>query len=319
MHWKIKAAVQNAIAALPESVSYGSYYRVQRLVGGLRKIDPTSRLAAGVETWKRLVAQGSDPTGKTFFEVGTGRMVSAPLAYWLMGADRTITVDLNPYLKAELVRESIEFIADHRGAIERLFGDALVVSRLDELIAFARAPRFEITPFLDRFGVEYHAPSDAAATGLPGGSIDFHTSYTVMEHIPPRVLSSILVEARRLLRPDGLAVHGIDYSDHFSHQDASITAVNFLKYSRDDWDRLAGNRYMYMNRLRHRDYLGQFAQSGIPVIDEDTVVDERGLEALRTGSVRPHADFAGQDADELAIRYAWVIARPSAQPAVSAA
>ena len=81
-----------------------------------------------------------------------------------------------------------------------------------------------------------------------------HISYTVFEHIPAPILSDILSEAQRVLRPSGLAIHLIDYSDHFAHSDASISAINFLQYDDAAWSRLADNPYMYMNRLRADDY-----------------------------------------------------------------
>lgn len=319
MHWKIKATIQRMVAWLPESASYGLYYRLQRAAGGLRRVDPTPRLSAGVDAWRRLVAAGADPVGKTFFEVGTGRVVSVPLAYWLMGAGRIVTVDLNPYLKAELVRDSVEYIAANRAAVAELFGELLVAERFERLLGFASASRFDLDAFLETVEIEYHAPSDAAATGLPAGSIDFHTSISVMEHIPPEVLAAILAEGRRLLRPDGFSIHCIDYSDHFAHRDPSITPVNFLRFSQAEWDRWAGNRYMYMNRLRHRDYQTLFHGAAFEIEAEETVTNDRSLAALRSGEVQPHANYDGIAAEELAITSAWIVGRPLAATRAGAA
>ena len=70
MHWKVKAAIQNAISLLPEAMSYATYYWIQRQFGGLKRTDPVQWLDAGVQTWERITAQGIDPTDKVFFEVG---------------------------------------------------------------------------------------------------------------------------------------------------------------------------------------------------------------------------------------------------------
>src|SRR5688572_4431449 len=129
MHWKIKAAIQKAISRLPESLSYATYYRTQRLCGGLKKTDPVDRLVAGVQTWERITEQGVDPVDKVFFEVGTGTTPIVPLAFWLMGARRTITVDVNPYLREELVRESLEYIDVNRRDVTALFGAHLQQKR----------------------------------------------------------------------------------------------------------------------------------------------------------------------------------------------
>ena len=50
----------------------------------------------------------------------------------------------------------------------------------------------------------------------------------------------------------------IDYSDHFSHSDKSISSVHFLQFSDGKCNKIAGNRYMYMNRLRHDDFVSLF-------------------------------------------------------------
>jgi predicted RNA methylase len=49
-------------------------------------------------------------TGRTVLEVGTGHMVDLPIGMWLCGAERVITVDLNPYLSRELVSEARTFV-----------------------------------------------------------------------------------------------------------------------------------------------------------------------------------------------------------------
>ena len=86
MHWKIKAAIQNAMARLPPRLSYRAYYRMQRMAGGLRVLNPVEHLAAGIEMWNHILNQGQVPQNKVFLEVGTGRVPIVPLAFWLMGA-----------------------------------------------------------------------------------------------------------------------------------------------------------------------------------------------------------------------------------------
>ena len=100
MHWKLRATSQNTVSLLPTSFSYAAYYWIQRHFGGLRQTNPVSRLSAGIETWKLIQKAGYDPVEKVFFEVGTGREPVVPMAYWLMGAKKTITIDVNPYIKA---------------------------------------------------------------------------------------------------------------------------------------------------------------------------------------------------------------------------
>ncbi len=310
MNWKNKARIQNAIAKLPSGLSNRVYYQMQRMAGGLRRVNPTKRLAAGIDTWQQLMRLGEDPRDKTFFEVGTGWMLNAPLAYWLMGAAKVVTVDLNRYLREELVVESIEYIATHRSEIERRFDSLLVVSRLNELLSLLRPSQFSLARLLEMTGIEYHAPSDAAHTALPDHSVDYQTSFTVLEHIPPSVLRDILAEGRRILRPSGVSIHMIDYSDHFAHSDTTITQGNFLQFADREWQQIAGNRFMYMNRLRHDDYEAVFRDSQLEIVTSAPVVDAALANAIESGQLVVDSEFATKSIASLAATCAWIAARP---------
>ena len=67
------------------------------------------------------------------------------------------------------------------------------------------------------------------------------------------------------MKDDGITIHFIDLSDHFQHQDKSITSINFLHYSEKEWERIAGNQFAYCNRLRAGDYLALFEEAGFDV------------------------------------------------------
>lgn len=306
MNWKLKATIQNTVSLLPSSVSYAVYYWIQRHFGGLRHVNPVSRLSAGIETWKLIIKSGYDPIDKVFLEVGTGREAVAPIAYWLMGAKKTITIDVNPYLKAELIKESIQFISDNKDEILKLFGSLMDENRLAGLVHFNRSASFSTSAFLNLCCIDYIAPGDAGCTTLPPQSIDFHTSFAVFEHIPPEVLKKIVDEGNRIVRDNGLFIHCIDYSDHFSHSDKTISAINFLQFSDDEWERYAGNRYMHMNRLRHDDYIHLFQSAGHRILAENKEVDQQSKELLKSGSLRLNERFRETSIDVLSIRGAWI-------------
>ena len=307
MHWKTKATLQNAVSRLPSASSYATYYWLQRHFGGLRHINPMARLRAGIETWRQIEKIGRDPFGKTFFEVGTGRVPMTPLAYWLMGAKRVITIDLNPYMKAELTRECLKYIAGHVKDVQALFGPLLNRRRFEALLDFQCRDDFDLQNLLDLCHIAYIAPGDAAHTGLDPDAIDFHTSFNVFEHIPRNVLLAILAEGNRIIRPNGLFVHRVDYSDHFSHSDTRISPINFLQYSDAQWERYAGNRYMYMNRLRHDDFLALFESANHAVLAAEPTVDAPSLQLLRDGRLNVDARFGGKSVEVLAATEAWIV------------
>jgi SAM-dependent methyltransferase len=279
MNWKLKAKLQNLIAVLPEGPSYALYYFIQRRFGRLAHPDPLEHLSYGTGIAQLLKEQGLVVMDKTFLEVGTGRRVGVPLALWLSGASRIITVDLNPYLKSELVFEMIAYMRNHKQEMESLFAShsSVFAERFSQLCA---APA-DLSRLLALANIEYMAPADAAHLDLSAHSVDYHISYAVFEHIPPEILANILEEGKRLLKPDGIFLHAIDLSDHFSHTDESVSPLNFLRYSDEEWAHLAGNRYMYQNRLRIDDFRRLFQDAHLNTIYEHVTLRESVLEELK--------------------------------------
>jgi len=309
MRWKTKARIQNVVSLIPSSISYALYYWIQRNIGGLRKVNPERKLEAAVETWNLIRKSGHDPRGKVFLEVGTGRVPNIPISFWLMGARRTITIDLNPYMKAELIVEMLEYIKEYKERIQQVYGSLLDESRFNELLSWATRDCFCLSSFLEFCHIQYVSPGDAAMTNLPDHSIDFHTSRAVFEHIPPSILVAIVKEGNRIVRDGGLFVHQIDYSDHFSHSDKSISSINFLQYSDSEWARYAGNRYMYMNRLRHDDVLLMLESLGHRILITEPKTDPRALALLRSGVIEVDGKFRDKAMDVLSISGSWIVSQ----------
>jgi SAM-dependent methyltransferase len=309
MNWKLKALAQNVIAALPLGMSYRLYYYVQLRWGALRNPDPLHGLRVGADTWKHLLEIGFNPKDKVFFEVGTGRTPMAPLAFWLMGARSVITCDLNPYLSEDLTLRALSHAAGNPQCVRSILGDFLVEDRLRALVGYVGAREPGLPDLKNLFGIDYRAPFDAQSTRLEDSSVDVHTSYTVFEHIPGPVILGILTEARRILRPNGIALHLIDYSDHFSHDDPNLHWMNFLKYSDATWRMIAGNRFMYMNRLRHDDQLAIGRNAGLLV---ETIGEQRDPNAesgVADASIALARRFRSKPSDIMAIQSAWVAYR----------
>lgn len=309
MHWKIKAAAQNIIHMLPPALSYETYYWVQRHLGRLKAISPVDCLSGGVRMWEGIQSLGQDPRGKVFFEVGTGRSPVMPIAFWLMGADRVISIDLNPYLKSEIVAEDLRYIRDNQPEIQAVFGALLDNVRFARLLEFAEGSRIDTEQLLRDCSIEYIAPGDAADTRLPAQSVDYHVSFNTFEHIPQNVLSAILREGSRIIRQNGLFLHSIDYSDHFAHTDQSISYVNFLQYSDVAWASYSGNRYMFHNRLRHDDFINLFQQAGHQLMKVETKIDRRSQELLSRGDLLLDAKFQGRPIETLATSSAVIISQ----------
>jgi SAM-dependent methyltransferase len=283
MNWKLKARVQRLVATLPRSDEI--YYALQRTVGTLRRGGPRPfdwfEAAGGMIGW--FAAAGRGLRGKRVFELGTGRNLNLPIALWLAGAERVVTADLNDYLSEPFVLNGVDYVRRHHEEVRRLLGTGADTpdfgGRLQRLAEF----RGRLPDLLRLINATYLTRVDAAHLACPAGSFDLHVSHTVLEHVQPEKITAILVEAGRIMAPDGLLMHSIDPSDHFAHSDGSITSVNFLQFSDDEWNRWAGNKFAYHNRLRGYQYVNLFERAGLEVLRTHRVVDERAAALLKAG------------------------------------
>lgn len=300
MNWKIKAYIQKMSAALPDRLGYGLYHSLQKLQGTFRADRVLPRLGVARKMVDLAQQYGRSICGKTFFELGTGWTCGTPLGLWLCGADRVITVDINPYLKEPLVLAELGYLIRHLDAVQRLFGEHAEQTLFRERLArLSQTPPRNLPELFALTGIEYRARFDARRTSWESESVDFYFSWYVLQHIPPASLQDIWRECHRIVRRDGLVMHCVDAGDQFTRADPALTAINFLRYDQATWQHYAGNRFAYHNRLRASDHLELARKSGFEVSTAEVKVDERSLNALQNG-FPVHPDFQGKTPEDLA-------------------
>ncbi len=264
MKWIFKAALQKALSGLPNGANLN--YVFQRRMGSLPVSDSEFlekvRLASDRISWLERCGNSLPLSSLQCFEFGAGWDLIGPLAYYAIGIDRQIVVDIRRNVHHELLNDALRKFERLRSTIGEHIGrtlrpvDGHPIANIEELEA--------------RFGIRYLAPCDAAKTGLPSESIDFISTNSTLEHIPAHSLPSILREAHRLLKNDGLMFHNIDMKDHFSYFDGSITKYNFLTIPNWRWN-LVNSSLSYQNRLRLRDYRQLFENAVFRSVGESTI------------------------------------------------
>jgi SAM-dependent methyltransferase len=259
-----------------------------------------SRIPAQIEMARWILDMGGKVAGQTFFEVGTGHNPIVPIGFFLCGAEKVITVDLNRRLDWGILKKSLVWMAENRDEIYGYYDGVVKKTIFDERMDLIDSLKEMPEKFLSEANIQYLAPADAADTDLLDASVNYHISTTVFEHIPGEDIRRILEEAKRILKKDGIAIHFIDLSDHFQHCDKSITSINFLRYSEKEWDKVAGNEFAYCNRLRVSDYLALFKEVGFDVCRKEVVVDDEARESMVDGFMVDEV-FHGYSVDELCV------------------
>ena len=304
MHFLLKVLVQNYVAALPRPLGQPLYYQLQRRLGALRRVDHSKHLRRAAEI-AQVLRQHRLPLHRDFLEIGTGWLLGTALGLWLAGARHITTVDLHRYVRPELVRELLTYLLTHEDEVAGLFPWVPAAELREKCRQLGGC--HSLTDVLAVAPIRYLAPADA--TRLPpalAGTFDYHYSTNVLEHVPPAVLAGLLREARRVLRPAGHLVHFVDLSDHFSHDDSRLSATHFLRYGPQTWAALAGNRFMYQNRLRYPQYAAAFAAAGWRISWERRTMNPDSLARLRAGQEPLHPDFQNFSSEELATTF-WVV------------
>jgi SAM-dependent methyltransferase len=314
MNWKIKAWLQRSCNAIPAGGLI--YHQFQKYFGGLRLPEYMNKFNVQKKMAQSLHRHGVQIAGAEVVEVGTGWIPLVPIGYWLCGAARVRTYDLNRYLQVPLLQNALHWISNHSSMLVEHYAPVVPMEKLAARFELLENLKDRPEDFLREARIEYHAPADASRTGLPDESVDIHFSANCFEHIPGNVLSAILREARRVLKPDGLAMHHVDPSDHFAHCDPSISSINFLQYEPDEWRCYNDNRFAYHNRLRDADYRRVFRESSLEIAEGEFQVDPRALSALQKGFPLARA-YRDKPFDELSRYRLDYVARPGMMTSVS--
>jgi hypothetical protein len=306
MRWQTKAALQRLLERVPGGpLVYGVG---QQAFGGLRHYRIDGKVEQGTRLLQALAAAGETLDGRRAVEVGTGWAPVVPMLFWLHGLDSCDSYDITRLLKERLVIESARQLVAHYSRHGDTAGCRI---RLDQarLDGLEMAVRREASApqILDICGIRCHAPGDASRTTHANASVDLFFSNTVLEHVPADRIGPIFQEAHRILRPQGVMIHLIDPSDHFSHGDESISSINFLQYSEREFSRY-NSSFCFQNRLRVSAYLQLVADAGFTVLHAERRVDEKAIAVLPRLNL--HSDFSRFPPREICSTSVAVVARP---------
>ena len=291
MNWKAKGLIQNALSTLPGGCKCN--YFLQRTLGQLRSdtaVDGAFEQDVTV-LFERMAKLDLDPRHSRILEIGTGWLPTFPLCLALAGFRNIYTVDLYPHLRESATRRTLlalEKYLDHPA-----FQYFATPDQVHE--TFQRLSRS--AAIVTEAGITYQAPCNAGATRWPSGSMDLITSNNVFEHVPVQGLVDLFKEAKRLLRPKGSILHCVNCGDHYAYADSSISQVNYLRFSEQEWRRW-NNSIQYQNRLRPIDFIEMADDSGFHIESAEYRPNPTYIAELERIEISP--EFRRYSIDQLA-------------------
>ena len=293
MNWRIKGVVQKGLSILPGGVKINDL--LQRNLGEMAQFE--EHIVSKVSDWKILVSHMTDlevrTEGLRYLEIGTGWIPTLPICYALSGSSSCLSFDLRRHLDSGLTFQMLNILESQLQNIalanRRPLSD--VRTEYDQL-----RQATSVDDLFRRARIEYHAPADASATGLPSASVDVAFSNSVLEHVVPEVIARMMKESRRILRPGGLSIHSVNCGDHYAYFDKDITAINYLTYSSREW-KFWDNEILYQNRLRAQDFLCLAEEAGLEIVWQKYRPRKDLMEALATLRIAP--EFQKYSKDQL--------------------
>ena len=228
INWKLKAILYKLFSFLKLK---RTFYFIQKHI--------TKRSRINIAEINKLWVFHSDAIenskSKKILEVGAGKSLEQNI-YLSYKFDSTINqtaIDINYMLDFKLVNDASSQIANllklkNKGEVKN------------------------ISDLKARYNITYIAPFKISEFNTVE-KFDICISTTALEHFNVLDLQNYLLDLKKVLNDNGLVSSLIDYSDHYSHTDKNIDALNFLSYSKKEWEKY-NSSYLYQNRLRHQDY-----------------------------------------------------------------
>ena len=180
-------------------------------------------------------------------EVGAGKSLEQNIyiSYKFNSLVAQTAIDIDKMLDLELVNQASQQIANilnqkNKGKIENL-------DQLKKL-----------------YNIDYIAPYNLKDFKNENKKFDMCISTAALEHFSINDLNDYLNDLKTILKKGGFISAGIDYSDHYSHTDRTISGLNFLSYSNKEWEKYNSSS-LYQNRLRHQDYKKIFETNGYKI------------------------------------------------------
>ncbi len=282
--WWAKVAAKLALSRLP--VSYGTWARLNLFRhGAMDRPDRALTTFAGIHALASAHATLAE--GFAVLELGPGDSLLASIAAWGYGAGQIAAADVGAFARTDL-------------CLLRAL-DALLRARGLRPLPLERAS--DPATVLDRINLTYHTDGLAGVERFAPATFDLIWSSAVLEHIRRDLFAPTIAALARALKPGGVMVHGIDFSDHLGGR------LNNLRFSPRFWEHpLIASAGFYTNRIAPSEMMAEFRRVGLV----PTVVHEQRWAEPPTPRERLHPAFRDRQTADLTTHSVTVVLQRAA-------
>ena len=283
MNFKYKAYLQKLFSVLPqgERINYLFQKHVTHSLP-INDNDFSEKIDTVIRHFSKFkkYSKESDSGNCRYYEFGSGYDLLIPIGISLLGFKDLTCIDIRELVFPELINNTVKRLINSK----EKFG--ITDQKLENIPLLTDSNFREVLKV--HFNINYIAPLDARKTGIESNSIDFILSNATMEHIPQIHLPAIMKECHRILKPGGIMSNAIDYRDHWSFFDPTISVYNYLQYNEKEWNKLNPS-IMYQNRMRHKDHMKIIQETGFEVAEElPDLPDLNEIEQLKGVKLNDH-------------------------------
>lgn len=291
--------------ALLDSLPGGrrAYHRLGELTQANHRGYELPLLRAGIKTVKQSLAQTGQ--GDRVLDLGTGWYFKDALLYALTGRFKVTAFDIRDLARMRYVQNYLSLLEEHAEEISIAWQLPLEVLT-ERLSDWAQHDTLEA--LLAAAGIE-RVISVPGCLPIEDEALSFASSYCVLPHVPPALLTEELNQLHRCLRPGGHMLHLIGYEDHFSFYDQGMSPFTHYRFEDRTYRLLFESSLKYQNRLLWPDFRERFTSAGFSVVNETGIVAEDRIEEME--SLRPDLPdrFRAYPSEELAKTHSWVLLR----------
>lgn len=278
--WWVKMGAKLGLARLP--VSYDFWKRIGIFRHGEMMV-PARAVSAFESHFADATTRAELLAGFHCLELGPGDSVLSGFVARGFGSGKAWLLDAGPFAETgiEGVRDLGDLLAARGRPLPEISADTLAQA-------------------MQQANVVYLTEGTRSMAEIPDASIDFAWSQVVLEHIYRADFPLLMRELRRVMKPDSIGVHSIDFRDHLGG------GLNNLRFADDIWEKPKFRESgFYTNRIRPREMIGLMEAAGFSV----EVIGQQRWPALPLPRDRMAPQFAPFDDEDFMVCEIRVVTR----------